>query len=214
MTIDPVATSQAKPLWMGVGVANTVSIVRMLLAFLAVWLLFQPCVACYWWSFGLTVLVFWLDGVDGFLARKLNESSAFGALVDIASDRVVELVYWVSYCVLGWVPLWMPLVVITRGVWVDGIRSLALQEGFTAFGTSTMMQHPLGVLLVSSRFSRWTYAVLKAVGFSLFILARMPFEGLESLGLETVCQACIYGSLFFCVVRGLPVLLEGRRFIR
>lgn len=32
-----------------------------------------------------------LDAVDGYIARKENSSSAFGTLLDITSDRVVEL---------------------------------------------------------------------------------------------------------------------------
>ncbi|MBY0402583.1 MAG: CDP-alcohol phosphatidyltransferase family protein [Cyanobacteria bacterium] len=193
--------------------ANLVSLFRTLLCFLTVALLFAPGYEMYITCFVLTVIVIWMDGLDGYVARKFNESSKIGALVDILSDRVVEQVYWVSFLSLGWVPLWIPLVVIVRGVVVDGFRSLAFEQGYTAFGQTSMMQSPLGILLVSSRFSRWTYAVTKAVAFSFLILAKTP--NLDPSVAEpclSIAMASVYGAVFFCVVRGLPVLIESSRF--
>ena len=42
-----------------------------------------------------------LDGVDGYVARKRNETSVFGSIFDIAIDRVVENVLWVVLADLG-----------------------------------------------------------------------------------------------------------------
>jgi phosphatidylglycerophosphate synthase len=196
----------------GIGAANLVSLVRMFAVFAVVGLLFQPGPNMYTLALISTALIIWADGLDGYLARKLGESSPVGALVDILSDRVVELVYWIAFATLGWVPLWVPLVVMTRGIWVDGFRSLALKEGETAFGGSTMMKTWWGVLLVSSRFSRYTYAVTKALAFVMLIAAYHPhitWPGLHPLALITT-----YVSVGFCVVRGLPVLLEGMRYLK
>jgi CDP-diacylglycerol--glycerol-3-phosphate 3-phosphatidyltransferase len=190
-----------------IGYANTVSILRMLLCFLVAGLLFVIDANIYWACFFLTIAVIWMDGLDGFLARKFNESSKLGAVLDILCDRVVEQVYWVTFLGLGWLPVWIPLVVIVRGVLVDGIRAVALEQGYTAFGSSTMMKSPMGVLLVSSRFSRWTYAVAKAVAFSLMILTHIV--GWDTPELIAVTWLMVYVSVFFCVVRGLPVLVEG-----
>ncbi|MCE2930675.1 MAG: CDP-alcohol phosphatidyltransferase family protein, partial [Vampirovibrionales bacterium] len=151
--------------FLGIGAANAVSLFRNALCFVVVGLLFSTQASDYTLAFILTVAIIWMDGLDGFLARKLGESSPVGAVIDILSDRVVEQIYWVTFAVLGWIPLWMPLLVITRGVWVDGLRSFALQKGCTAFGESSMMKSWWGVLLTSSRFSRWTYALTKAVAF-------------------------------------------------
>ena len=189
--------------------ANLLSFFRM---FLALWLcatLTTSGTDFYGFAFWLTVLIIWMDGWDGYVARLLKETSKAGAVIDILCDRVVEQAYWISFAILGWVPVWMVLVIITRGVLVDGLRSLALEAGYTAFGSSTLMQHPLGVLLVSSRFSRWSYAVLKAAAFALLILSHDP----EWAWLQPIADVCLWGTLMFCVVRGLPVLVEARRFL-
>ena len=192
--------------------ANFISILRVLLAFVVIALL--TCVpkelGTYWLAFALTAMVMWMDGLDGYVARKFNLVSDFGAMLDILSDRIVELTYWIAFAVWLWVPLWIPILVMTRGIAVDGLRAVAKEKGFTAFGSNTMMQSPLGVLLVSSRFSRWTYAVTKALAFALLILAHAPNADSNLLG---VAMTCTYVAVGFCVVRGLPVLLEARRFI-
>ncbi len=195
--------------------ANLISLLRTLLAFVVLALLFLPSYEMYLSCFILTLIVIWMDGLDGYVARKLNESSKLGAVIDILGDRVIEQVYWVTFMALGWVPLWVPLVVIIRGVVVDGLRSLALEQGYTAFGTSTMMQSQLGIFLVSSRFSRWTYAATKALAFCLLILAHTPeLDPAVADSILSVALVCTWIAIGFCVVRGLPVILESGRFFK
>lgn len=75
-----------------------------------------------WAAFVLTVLVMWGDGLDGFFARKLNQCTKLGAVLDIAGDRVVEMLYWIVFAVLGWIPAWVPIIFLVRGTFVDAIR--------------------------------------------------------------------------------------------
>lgn len=187
--------------------ANFISIFRTFLCFVAVGLLFIQSEAVYWTAFVLTIIVIWMDGLDGYIARKFNETSKFGAVLDILSDRIVENVYWISFAVLGWLPLWIPLVVMTRGIVTDGLRGLALEQGYTAFGDTTMMQNPIGKFIVASRFSRFSYAVLKAVAFALLIIAQIKPV------VAPVAYFSAYGAVFFCVARGLPVIIESKRFL-
>ena len=123
--------------------ANFISILRTILAFVVIAMLFIKGDKVYWSAFGLSIVVIWMDGLDGYIARKFNECSKFGALLDILSDRIVENVFWISFAVLGWIGLWIPLVVMTRGIITDSLRSLALEQGYTAFGSTTMMTNKI-----------------------------------------------------------------------
>lgn len=195
--------------------ANLVSLLRTLLGLLVISLLFIKTGGIYIACFILTIVVIAMDALDGYLARKLNESSKMGAVIDILGDRIVEQAYWVAFLALGWLPLWVPLVVIVRGIVVDGLRSMALEQGFTAFGQSSMQQTPLGKMLVSSNFSRTAYAVAKAVAFAFMILGHTPtFSDNAASMITQLGLAATYVSVAFCVVRGLPVLLEGKRFLQ
>lgn len=194
--------------------ANLVSLIRTLLGLLVISLLFIHTQPVYIACFILTIMVIAMDALDGYLARKFQETSKAGALIDIVGDRVVEQIYWVTFLALGWLPLWVPLVVIVRGILVDGLRSVALEQGFTAFGKETMQTSKFAVLLVASNFSRTAYAVAKAAAFAFLILGHTPdLNPAVAANITLIGLACTYISVVFCVVRGLPVLIEGRRFL-
>jgi len=193
--------------------ANLISILRAVLAFITVGLLFIFKAKAYWAAFVLTIIVIWMDGLDGYVARKLNECSKFGAVLDILGDRIVESSYWIVFSSLGWLPVWVPLIVVARGIITDGLRSVALEQGYTAFGSSTMMQSKLGKFIVASNFSRFSYALFKAFAFALLIAAHVPNANYPFKDvIAQIAYACAYFSVFFCVIRGLPVIIESKRF--
>ena len=192
--------------------ANLITLIRMIFAFIVVGLLCVVNQKVYIAAAVLTAIVIWFDGLDGYVARKFNEVSKFGALWDIMGDRVVEMVYWIIFAVLGWVPVWFPIIVVTRGFIVDGFRSIAFEKGYTAFGSSTMMQSKLGKFIVASNFSRGSYAVAKAFAFVFLIVGNIPAEFSGKHICLTIGVVCAYISIVFCVLRGLPVLIESKRF--
>lgn len=159
-----------------------------------------------------------MDGLDGYVARKYNIASKFGAVLDIIGDRIVENIYWIAFLALGWIQLWIPVVVLTRGIIVDGIRSVALEQGFTAFGKTTMMKSKMGKFLVSSNFSRGSYAAFKGIAFSTIILANLPYWSENLLIIKTIstylAYISVYITIFFCIARGLPVIIEGKELFK
>ncbi len=194
--------------------ANLITLARTLMAFLVVALLHYRTTGIYLTAAALTVLVIVMDALDGYVARQRNECSKFGAVADILGDRVVEMTYWIMFAVFGWVPAWVAIIIAARGIVVDGLRSLALERGFTAFGATSMMRTRFGALLVSSRASRAIYGAAKAVAFPMMILLFTP--GLLAIvgeGLRTLAYFSVYATVLFCIVRGTPVMLEARRLV-
>ncbi len=158
-------------------------------------------------SFWITIIVIVLDGIDGIIARALKVQSDFGAFFDIACDRIVELIYLSLFSVLRWIPFWVLIIFLVRGVLVDGIRAFAAKEGKTAFGEKSMMQSKIGLFLTSSRFMRASYGLVKAIAFALMFLVQSSSYHL--IDLEVIL---VYIMTFYCVMRGLPVLIEGRKY--
>jgi CDP-diacylglycerol--glycerol-3-phosphate 3-phosphatidyltransferase len=194
--------------------ANAIILLRTLLAFLVVAMLHVRTREMYLVAAALTMLLIWMDALDGWVARKLGECSTFGAVADILGDRVVEMTYWITFVAFGWLPVWVAIVVAARGILVDGFRALALQRGMTAFGATSMMKTRLGALLVSSRLSRNVYGVGKALSFSLMILLFTPGVRAELGGVvASAAYLVAYLTVALCVVRGVPVLLEARRLV-
>lgn len=193
--------------------ANLVAITRASLAFLVVALLYTSR-ELYLGAFILTLVAIWMDGLDGWVARRFGEVSRIGAAIDILTDRIVEMTYWIAFATLDWIPIWVPIVVVVRGLLVDGARAVAFEQGYTAFGTTSMMRSRFGQLLVSSRASRLAYGIAKALAFSLMILAFASgiAPGVQSI-LLGIALASVYAAVALCIVRGVPVLVEVRRLL-
>ena len=203
--------------------ANFVSIFRIFVALFAVYLLFVPSTVAYVVSFFLTAIAFSLDGLDGYLARKLHEESELGSVLDIMGDRIVENAYWIALAVLGYLGgenlllnALFPIICITRTFTTDSIRSVALSKGFTAFGEKTMQSSKVGKFICASRFMRIAYAVSKVFAFMILIIANTPgFEvNPASEIFNNIGIALAWIAIVFCVVRGLPVVMEAKNVIK
>jgi CDP-diacylglycerol--glycerol-3-phosphate 3-phosphatidyltransferase len=167
------------------------------------------------WSFAtffLIIFMFISDGLDGYIARKRNETSLFGALFDIAGDRIVELTLWIVAADTDLVPIWVPLVFIIRGVIVDTIRSSrAVAQGIAPFA---LMRSPIGKFIVAGKFVRTLYAVAKASAFAGLALQHpgpvvLP-EFWDDVGwlLTALTYFFVYLSVLLCIARGVPVIAE------
>jgi len=192
--------------------ANLLTLSRLVLLLLVVWLFYLPPTPWGFANFFLIIFIFVSDGLDGYIARKRNETSLFGALFDIAGDRIVELTLWIVAADIDLVPIWVPLVFIMRGVIVDTIRSSdAVSRGVAPF---SLMRSPVGKFIVAGKLVRVLYAVVKASAFAGLALQR-PFPAVlpELWGyvggvLTTLTYFFVYSSVVLCIARGLPVIAE------
>ncbi len=188
--------------------ANFISIFRIFLMFVAVYLILAmpQSVCAYIWALVLTILAFALDGVDGWVARKFNEVSKLGALLDIMGDRIVENTYWILFAVQGWLSILFPLIAITRGFVTDTIRSAAMEKGYTPFG---MQQNPVCKFITGSKFMRISYAVAKVLAFIVIVASKIPNLPHADVVFQVGYWLAVI-AIVFCVVRGLPVVIEAK----
>ncbi len=70
------------------------------------------------------------DQLDGYLARKNNQVTTFGKLMDPLADKILTISALV--CLLGigakYVTAWVVMIIIARELIVTGIRQLAMGE--------------------------------------------------------------------------------------
>jgi CDP-diacylglycerol---glycerol-3-phosphate 3-phosphatidyltransferase len=196
-----------------INVPNSITGFRVVLALFTVALLWIEDDVFRWSAFVLTILVIYGDALDGYFARKLNQASKFGSVLDIAGDRIVEMTYWIAFCALSWVQVWVPLLFLVRGTLVDVVRAHFAESGFTAFGERTMMKTGLGKFLVASNFSRFSYAVAKVLAFTLLVASHTTAGNIPIV--RETADFFVYFACVFCVLRGLPVLMEsGKLFLK
>ncbi len=95
-------------------IPNVLSVLRLLGVPLFLWLLLGPE------ADGLALLVLAVSGftdwADGVLARKLNQQSRFGALLDPLADRLYILATLVGLVLRDVIPLWLAVVIVGRDV--------------------------------------------------------------------------------------------------
>lgn len=71
------------------------------------------------------------DYFDGYLARKRQQITTLGMLLDPVADKLLTSAAFISLVELKWVPAWMVVIIIGREFAVSGLRSIASSQGFT-----------------------------------------------------------------------------------
>jgi len=69
------------------------------------------------------------DILDGWVARKLRETSDLGKLLDPFSDVISRLTIFICLLLVGVAPLWFVLVVFYRELSMTFLRTLMVQRG-------------------------------------------------------------------------------------
>ena len=171
---------------------------------------------------GLTVASIALDALDGHIARTKKLATPVGAQIDILGDRMIENVYFTYFAVVGMVSLWLPVFFFARGAATDFLCGLAMRAGHSGWGANAMLQTWWGRGLVASRWSRGLYAAMKCLCFCYLglelALTRGPVALIGELGadaqivLSTGGLVLTWATAGFCLVRGLPVLVEGWKY--
>ncbi len=204
--------------------ANLITVGRLMLLFVVVWVVYVGTAEVVGLCMLLIAIVFASDGLDGYVARKRGSTSAFGAVFDIAGDRIVENVLWVVFAHLGHVPVWVPLLVLTRGFVVDGLRSLSYVEGMTAFGSRNMMRSAFTHWLTAGRFMRGAFGWAKAGGF-VFLTGLEASKKPDAPGTwvsgwygQDAYLAfgwfLVWSAVVLTIIRGLPVIYDAVALVR
>lgn len=105
------------------------------------------------------------DGIDGIIARHFNQRSELGAWLDPIADKSLLVAVYVTLGVLGVLPDWLVIAVVTRDALIVGAVLLA-----------TLMERPMAVapIFVSKA------NTAAQIGLAVLVLAReagMPVAG-------------------------------------
>jgi len=110
-------------------VPNALTFSRLLLTPLIIYLAYLPDTLARWMALGLFIVAGLSDCFDGFLARRLNQISPLGTFLDPVVDKIVLLSLFFVLSDLRLVPLWISLLMLTRELLVDGVRSAGALTG-------------------------------------------------------------------------------------
>ena len=114
MTVPEGSTMHAANPSAIVTIPNIITVVRFLGTPLFVWLVLAR--QDYGWGVFVLAVMGCTDWIDGFVARKLNQTSQLGRIMDPLADRVALVAVIITMVVANILPLWLLLLLLIPDV--------------------------------------------------------------------------------------------------
>ena len=109
---------------------NLLSMLRLLGVPLFLWLVLVP--EADWWALAVLMLSGVTDFLDGYLARRLDQTSALGQVLDPVADRLYILAVVVGLALRDIIPWWAALSLPLRDLLLWGLVPLLRTRGYSA----------------------------------------------------------------------------------
>ena len=173
---------------------NSITLTRIASIPLLIWILSTSRFASNWGEQELLasavfILASITDGIDGYLARKRDQITTMGMLLDPLADKLLIAAAFVTLVQFNpaLVPAWMAVVIIGREFLVSGLRSIAASEGFTIqaseLGKFKMLVQIISVVaaILAHRWHEWP--VYGIYIFPVYWIARLAIWFMVTLSL-------------------------------
>jgi CDP-diacylglycerol--glycerol-3-phosphate 3-phosphatidyltransferase len=106
------------------------------------------------------------DYLDGILARRSKEVTAFGKLMDSIADKALIVSLFFALVAEGSMAAWMAAIMVVREFAVTGLRMVALEAGeviaANRWGKAKMVSQSLAVLILLFGYAEVGYWVMLA----------------------------------------------------
>ncbi len=169
--------------------ANVVTVVRIVLVPLVVAaLLLDQDGGWRVVAAGLFALAAVSDRLDGYLARRMNQVTDWGKLVDPIADKLLMGATLVTLSALGSLPWWITVVIGVREIGITALRLAVLRY----------------VVIPASRGGKLKTA-LQSVGIGLFVL---PLDHVPDW-VTSVAWAVVLAAVVVTLVTGVDYLRRG-----
>lgn len=111
---------------MGLSLPNLITIFRIFMVPLVVWLIVS---GQYTIAFVIFVLAGMSDGVDGFIAKRFNQTTELGAYLDPIADKLLLVSIYVSLGFREILAPWLVILVVSRDILIVGAFLLSWLMG-------------------------------------------------------------------------------------
>ena len=106
--------------------------------------------------FGAAVIT---DYLDGYLARRRNQITRLGILLDPVADKLLVSAALLSLVEMDVIPAWIVMIILAREFAVTGLRSIAAGRG---------------ILIAASLLGKWKMVLEVAAIFLLLVARHFP----------------------------------------
>jgi len=146
---------------------------------------------------GLFIFAALTDWLDGYLARRMKQESAFGQFLDPVADKLIVAAALLVLLNMDRVQVWVALVIIGREITISALREWMAQVG----ASKSVAVHMVGKLK--------TTAQLVAIPFLLFNGTLFGWLNAALIGTWLIWVAAFLTlwSMFYYLQKALPQLL-------
>ncbi|MCP2338864.1 CDP-diacylglycerol--glycerol-3-phosphate 3-phosphatidyltransferase [Actinomadura rupiterrae] len=183
----PVAEPPPPPPASLYNVANLLTLVRILLVPVFVWLLLRDTTAWRLAAFAVFAAASVTDKIDGDLARKYNLVTDFGKIADPIADKALTGAALISLSVLGRLWWWVTIAILVREIGITLLRFVVIRYGVIPASKGGKLKTTLQIL---------------AIG--LYVL---PLPGF----VQPVAWVAMAAALIVTVVTGVDYLFQAWR---
>lgn len=160
----------------------------------------------------LALLFFFLaaisDAYDGYLARKNGQVTKFGKIIDPIADKLLMSIAFIGFWLLGYVPLWVVLLILIREYAITLLRTIGIVKG---------------VIIAADRWGK--YKTISQMAFTIAQIAYMIFIMLLqelNIALPDIWQqvltalltVMLYLALILTVGSGINYVIQNKRLIK
>lgn len=127
------------------------------------------------------------DFFDGYLARRWNQTTNVGKLLDPLADKLLITAALIALIEWKFIPGWSVVIILAREFLITGLRTLLIDVGAKAMGASSLGK---------------TKTVLQMSAIIAFLF-----------DLREIGTVIYYAALIFTVVSGLDYLWKSRKYL-
>ncbi|MFH1790805.1 MAG: CDP-diacylglycerol--glycerol-3-phosphate 3-phosphatidyltransferase [Candidatus Omnitrophota bacterium] len=186
--------------------ANKLTVLRIVMAFVFIVCLFAQGIIAKCLALAVFIAAALTDYLDGYLAKKRNEITDFGMIMDPIADKVLTLSAFIGFVEMGIVPAWMVVIIISRELIVTGIRIAAFAGG-RVIAAGKGGKHKT-VFQIFSILTILVFIVFKEAGVSVCRFWNPAFEYWYRQGIFILMII----TVLLTVISGISYLRAGKNF--
>lgn len=150
------------------------------------------------------------DAIDGKLARKNNQITNFGKLLDPIADKILTTSALLAFMVMGLCNIWIVMIVLTREFAISSIRMIAAANGVVIpanmwgkVKTTCQMTFTIIIMLLGEA----QYIVTDCLKLDFF--TNLP----HMLSLPVISNVMLWITAILTVISGIIYIKDSRNVI-
>lgn len=150
-----------------------------------------PDEALRWWALGVFVSAAASDGIDGWVARRFNQTSKFGAFIDPIADKSLLITGVITLSLVDWgepgwrLPAWFAWIVVARdciilagiGILWKSHREVRFAPHWTGKVTTVTQMFALGWIMLGLTDIPPTWPCIVAATFTVWSTVKYLHQG-------------------------------------